>query len=948
MKKFLIAFLALFILTAEGETTVKSGSNVLTFDRNGAIKKITEGNETLAMHGTFALWRVVFSDGSQMTSAEFPPVIRNVNGGVELCWTSSKLDVTVLALPVADGSIDLSARIKPKNVNAEEFHFPDQLNFLPEKLDGFHVNIPLPRNPGMRLNRKFFQDCTGLPDPLLRVEKHGSSLYQALFGRTPAPYIRFRGKPEFARDGKKIFTVDFSERLRNEEMVLDRPCSGFNADLKLLRLDKHEILAGSRLGKNGGALIRLGGHFSNRVRNGELIRTLIAETASALVRNRKAEYSAALIAPAAVTICQETASSPEEWRKTLEKYGFRVRMLTSGEAVLDALKHSDNEIIVNPHGSTVLMPEACSDADFATAMKDFVGRGNYWFECAGYSFFNRFVPIRYLKSDRLISPSILADFVHFDFGKKSLSLYSVQPMAYAPFERSRSYIPAFIEFGGKQSGGFYKHGYLFFVPKGKERQAPVFRLRFGNNAFTALQAFAKDHHLTRKLSEKVSPELLKKMQNSIICKFASRHLGDAVRLPELLPAPMIYHTTRYLNGGPLDKGYPDHLPVRAEWASPEEFRGFLKKVHDAGSLFMPYTNNTWWCDNPRGPTFSRIGDAPLLRQKNGSLAKENYGSGKTGFTLSPWHPEARKAAQMILDGFIRDYDADIVFQDQVGARKFRWDYNADVPSPDAYSEGIASQARIDSRSKPLATEDIWWGVIDSEVMACGMHFGLTPPRRGAHRKFMKEIYPKSTWNIFPMLQILASDKLMLTPHNLGYNVNGDLGITWSVALGNSLVIHCNSTPKPAELEKILWLDRIQKSVCSRYVGQGISQFRHDWLDGHSEYDDGVIEAQYGPVKVFSNLSGLPVKYEKVQIPPRGFIASAPELSAGIIGSESHKIRFVMDKNRLYCYGLPGSMVEIPGEFRIRGIKIEKVNGFCRFHLPKKTEAFAKFFTFELE
>jgi len=37
---------------------------------------------------------------------------------------------------------------------------------------------------------------------------------------------------------------------------------------------------------------------------------------------------------------------------------------------------------------------------------------------------------------------------------------------------------------------------------------------------------------------------------------------------------------------------------------------------------MPYTNPTWWCDHPRGPSFEQAGDAPLQRNLDGKPSYE--------------------------------------------------------------------------------------------------------------------------------------------------------------------------------------------------------------------------------------------------------------------------------------------------------------------------------------
>jgi hypothetical protein len=112
-----------------------------------------------------------------------------------------------------------------------------------------------------------------------------------------------------------------------------------------------------------------------------------------------------------------------------------------------------------------------------------------------------------------------------------------------------------------------------------------------------------------------------------------------------------------------------------------------------GHLMIPYTNPTWWCDGPKGPTFEQHGDAPLLRGLDGKLAHERY-SQNEGFTVCHWHPAMRAANQKTVEQFSRDYPCDILFQDQCSVRGWRYDTNPASPTVWAYTEGSAASARL--------------------------------------------------------------------------------------------------------------------------------------------------------------------------------------------------------------------------------------------------------------
>lgn len=75
-------------------------------------------------------------------------------------------------------------------------------------------------------------------------------------------------------------------------------------------------------------------------------------------------------------------------------------------------------------------------------------------------------------------------------------------------------------------------------------------------------------------------------------------------------------------------------------------------------------------------------------------------------------------------------------------------------------------------------------------------------------------------------------------------------------------------------------DRVQKSVCSRYVGQPLTAFTHDRGPQPTTEDDGVIQARYGEVALVANLGAAARTVEGAELAAYGFRATAPGLVAG--------------------------------------------------------------------
>ncbi|MBR5026474.1 MAG: hypothetical protein IKX48_15540 [Victivallales bacterium] len=275
-----------------------------------------------------------------------------------------------------------------------------------------------------------------------------------------------------------------------------------------------------------------------------------------------------------------------------------------------------------------------------------------------------------------------------------------------------------------------------------------------------------------------------------------------------------------------------------------------------GHLMMPYTNTSWWCIEPKGPTFEREGIAPLLLLRNGSTNLENY-SGNKGYSLCFWHPAVQAAHRKVRRQMTEEFPSDVLFQDQIGARRWSWNYNKKEPLKASGLDGMHSLTMEDSAIVPMATEDGHDRVLNFETIICGCAWASVEAGGKRHGQHLRYRYPDGEWEFFPLLSFLGHDQCLFTTHDLGHFTETEERLAETLAFGYSLSYRWSlgsekSVPRNNWLN---WLDAIQKALCSQYAGKRLWKFRY--LKGQAP--DGVIYANYsGPVSLIVNLGPGPV------------------------------------------------------------------------------------------
>jgi len=878
---------------------------------NGSIAVLRQKGQpdSILRSGEEGLWLVRFADGSQISAADFDSssteqifqcVSDPQTGALKMKFQSTEIKVVIAVAPGIDG-VEFTGEITPQSKTILDFALPARLRFKPEQLDRFICPMDGNRSVGTAFKSAFFQ----------RQSHKEPTAWQPGPAAGPKGYISLFGSPLEQRDdseasttlhitpaGREWFGSRIADRLEGSKALVNRPSPRRHTDLILVDSPQGPYFAASHLGGQG-ALWRIGGRIDNpeKLNARLMIMAAIRKLMASSTEDRRRLGLVAL--DRGPEKGSWTAIKVDEWLQAFQLMSAaanredHVEKLTTVEAMMDALKSEKFLAILNPYGEWIPTPDEGGMDATIEAIREYVKTGGHWFEAGGYPFYYALQPARYF-SYNTSYPAAFADFFHLDTQVGSASIYRVQPRQHAPWEGANNpeliFVPGRLACGGDEQGGYCDRAFATYVPAGETWRSPRVRLVMGRSAVEDLRTYCEANMINRSLEDKMPAETLEKLKNSVMVYYAG-NCREKLEHLELLPVPSQIHFADYLKGG-FDKQYPDHLPPHPNFGTPEELRNFFDRCRELGHLVMPYTNPTWWCDGPKGPTFEREGEAPLLRNLDGSLSRERYAANE-GYTICHWHPAVQAANRKTLRQFSKDFPVGILLQDQCGARRWRYDMNPASPTPYAYTEGLLSMIAEDCKTKPLSTESGWDQVVNYESQLCGMSWSIVPTEGGPQwRTLMKYQYPPETWEIFPLAQHIAHDKVAMLYHDLGQFVTNREVLAWTLGLGfcMSYRVRAETLKQDTRREWLKWLDRIQKSVCSRYVGKSIHSFEHDRSSATDLQDDGIMRATYGSVEIVANL-GPEVRIEgHRELAPHGFYAAAPGMIAASL-SRSGEIDF---------------------------------------------------------
>jgi len=874
--------------------------------------------KTLLRSGEYGLWYIRFRSGATLAGEGMPAQAQIRQNRLVLQYEHPRASVTVQAVAHAE-YVDWVGEVRPRADAVLDFALPARLRFSPDDLSQLVCPMDGNQGVGIALRGEYFEQQPQHQPSAWQHTMSGPKGYARLFG---APLDQHADNdpptPIFpADDARRWLPEEVVASLAGSMAIVNRPSRREQLDVALVDSPNGVYFGGRRMG--AGILWRTGGRVESAQRS--LVLSLVMGVLEKLGTQGRVGLIALKNAPrsggwSAVTI--------DDWQARLAELQSATQgriqsvLLDSLPALQKALQEGSLIAIINPYGEW--LPSASADlTETLQAIQRFVEQGGHWFETGGYPFYYALYPARYF-SMRVTYPPAFADFLHWDCTSGSASLLRVQPRTWKAWDRRNLFVPGWLAWGGDENGGYAERAFGTCVTPGSSWRAPTVRLLAGKSAPQALRLYEQANQMRRRLADKMPRPLLEQFKRAVLIYYAGNAREKTLFLSHL-PVPSLVHFADYLKGG-FDKEYPDHLPPNPRFGTPQEFATFLREARRMGHPVMPYTNPTWWCDDPKGPTFQREGDGPLLRTLEGSLFRERYASNE-GYTICFWHPAVQEANRRTRRQFTQEFPVDVLFQDQCGARGWLYDMNPASPTPYAYTEGLLSMVAEDSARVPLSTESGWDWVAEYVSQVSGMGWSLVPTEFAPDWVvLLREQVSTRLWEIFPLAQFLAHHKAAMTLHNLGQSVTNREVLAWVLGLGFALIarVSAPSLAQDAPREWLRWLSRLQQSVCARYIGERLRAFRHE----RTGEGDGLLWADYGRVQVVANLNPhshpVQVGSERVTLAPFGFHASGEGMVAAnlhqVAGREFPRegVSFVLEtaKGRdLWVYARAGEELAIP-------------------------------------
>jgi hypothetical protein len=382
-------------------------------------------------------------------------------------------------------------------------------------------------------------------------------------------------------------------------------------------------------------------------------------------------------------------------------------------------------------------------------------------------------------------PGVFADLVYVRTTGGELAIYALpEPPArvrptFLGFIHDEAYVP---------DSTMYHHTFGVRLANGGAWESPWMRILVGAGSLSAAQAYREHTGLDRfpSLREKLGPRY-DRASRSPLYKADTAQLGRRFAeygpLLDAIPVPGILHPVAFQPGG-HDENYPDFLPPDARWGTTADMAAMFRAAQARGFLVMPYTNPTWWDDE--SPTLAPIlpDIAPSVTitdvaaiNAHGRPITETYGANPIhfGYVVSPQAPFVKDRLDHLNHEMTADVPSDLLFEDQIGARAWLYDYNRFAPDHLAYMDGWLAHTEAYSRTR-LMTEMGYDRLAATEV---GFHGSVLLPE-------MTESLPR--WRPVPWATLMLRDKVLFYQHDLAPQTftHNKAVLGWNLALGYML------------------------------------------------------------------------------------------------------------------------------------------------------------------
>jgi len=423
---------------------------------------------------------------------------------------------------------------------------------------------------------------------------------------------------------------------------------------------------------------------------------------------------------------------------------------------------------------------------------------------------------------------------------------------------------------------YYQHAFACKTPDGQKWTSPPVRIYIGQAHPETITYYARDNGMEglNGIQEKLG-DLYQKVTESVFYKINAEYVeipfSSYVQYLAKIPYPGILHPVAYQERG-FDENHPDFLPPDPMWGTTEDFIQMFKSAQAMGFLVAPYINPTWWDDESRTvrhlPSGITINDISAI-DENGNPYYETYGN-RGGYVVSPYSQYVKQRLDELLNQFTIDLPSDLIFEDQVGARPWLFDFNRSSPVPLSYSKGWVDHANKHS-GKLLMTEFGFDRLVKNIIGYHGSYI------LSSYRDNLRQFWGEGTWEPYPMAGFILKDKVLLYQHNLdntGMSTEKYI-LTWNAAMG----YQCSFEISPKIENDKSWLKILgafQKYVFSKYASEKVIDYK--------ELEDNVARVEFETVEVIANWRPYnKFQIDGVTIPSKGFLVRSKNgsLTAGI-------------------------------------------------------------------
>jgi Domain of unknown function (DUF6259) len=479
-----------------------------------------------------------------------------------------------------------------------------------------------------------------------------------------------------------------------------------------------------------------------------------------------------------------------------------------------------------------------------------------------------------------------ADFMALTSGSGSISIYAL-------YDEGAGIRPLVLGFnhddGYLQDSSYYYHSFGARSPDGGIWISPRVRVRIGQPVTESIQAYRSDNGIAqfRSLASKAGARYTQIVQSPLLKADVTQLAIPFAQYAALLshvPAPGILHLLAFQPGG-FDENHPDMLPPAAAWGSSADMAEMVHQAQAMGFLVMPYINPTWW--NDQSPTLQTIISTGQLTNVAAldslSIPRYEVYGPHTGYVVSPYAPLVRQRIGQLMSDITGSISSDLVFEDQIGARTWIFDYSAFSPNPTAYAQGWLEHTRTYSNTL-LMTEGGMDRLAETEL---GFHGGVLLAERLLQTEGR---WGNGTWEPFPILPLMLRDKVLLYQHNLApesFTVN-KATLAWNMAFGFMLSYDLGWTNFGGGVADP-WL-----AVVTAFQREVFSRYASERLLSYTDMGDAATRSVFEHVVVITNWSSTtPYGVGSYEIPPSGAMVTSEDgsLIAGVFSSyNGHPLR----------------------------------------------------------